>query len=169
MPLPNDEVRRRASDFMDGHELWLTQCKNLGYEPDTHLYEDGTRTSQDAADQLGCEVANIAKSIVFAGQEGAIVVITSGANRVERKRKLKRLLGYKPSMTDADYILESTGYSPGGVPPFGHLKPCTVLMDEDLFQYETVWGAGGSAKTVFPIAPDELQRIAGAMVGDVKQ
>ena len=169
MPLPNDEVRRRASDFMDGHELWLTQCKNLGYEPDTHLYEDGTRTSQDAADQLGCEVAHIAKSIVFAGQEGAIVVITSGANRVERKRKLKRLLGYKPSMTDADYILESTGYSPGGVPPFGHLKPCTVLMDEDLFQYETVWGAGGSAQTVFPITPDELQRIAGATVGDVKQ
>jgi len=55
------------------------------------------------------------------------------------------------------------------VPPFGHLKPCTVLMDEDLFQYETVWGAGGSAQTVFPIAPDELQRIAGATVGDVKQ
>jgi prolyl-tRNA editing enzyme YbaK/EbsC (Cys-tRNA(Pro) deacylase) len=72
-------------------------------------------------------------------------------------------------MTDADYILESTGYAPGGVPPFGHLKPCTVLMDEDLFQYETVWGAGGSAQTVFPIAPDELQRIAGATVGDVKQ
>jgi len=107
MPLPNDEVGRWASECMDGHELWLTQCENLGYEPDTHLYEDGTRTSQDAANQLGCEVAHIAKSIVFAGQEGAIVVITSGANRVDRKRKLKRLLGYKPSMTDADYILES--------------------------------------------------------------
>lgn len=169
MRLPNDEVRRRVSVRMDGHKIWLGECAKIGYEPDTHSYEDGTRTSEDAANQLGCDVAHIAKSIVFAGEDGAVVVITSGANRVDRKRKIKRLLGYKPSMTDADYILENTGYLPGGVPPFGHLKPCTVLMDEDLFQYETVWGAGGSAKTVFPITPDELLRISGATVGDVKQ
>ena len=55
------------------------------------------------------------------------------------------------------------------MPPFGHIKPCTVLMDEDLFQYDLVWGAAGSAQTVFPITPDDLQRVAGAMVGDVKQ
>jgi len=117
---------------MDGHEQWLSECEKLGYKPEARLYAEGTRTSQDAADQLGCDVANIAKSIVFAGQEGAVVVITSGANRVERKRKLKRLLGYKPSMTDAEYIIENTGYPPGGVPPFGHLKPCTVLMELNL-------------------------------------
>ncbi len=169
MRCPNDEVGLPLSGGMDGHELWLAQCAQIGYEPDTHLYEDGTRTSEDAANQLGCDVAHIAKSIVFAGEEGAVVVITSGANRVNRKRKIKRLLGYKPSMTDAEYILENTGYAPGGVPPFGHTKPCTVLMDEDLFLYETVWGAGGSAKTVFPISPAELQSISGATVGDVKQ
>lgn len=169
MPLPNDEVGAPASVVMDGHQIWLGECAKIGYSPDTHTYEDGTRTSEDAANQLGCDVAHIAKSIVFAGENGAVVVITSGANRVDRKRKIKRLLGYKPSMTDADYILENTGYAPGGVPPFGHLKPCTVLMDEDLFQYEIVWGAGGSAKTVFPIIPAELQKISGATVGDVKQ
>ena len=122
-----------------------------------------------AAHQLGCDVAHIAKSIVFAGQDGAVVVITSGANRVERKRKLKRLLGYKPSMTGAEYIIENTGYAPGGVPPFGHMKPCTVLMDEDLMQYDLVWGAGGTAQTVFPISPDELLSLSGATVADVKQ
>ena len=72
-------------------------------------------------------------------------------------------------MTDPEYISEKTGYAPGGVPPFGHINPCTVLMDEDLFQYDLVWGAAGSAQTVFPITPDELQQFSRAMVGDVKQ
>ena len=154
---------------MDGHELWLAECAKIGYEPQARRYAEGTRTSQDAADQLGCDVAHIAKSIVFAGQEGAVIVITSGSNRVERKRKLKRLLGYKPSMTDAEYIKEATGYAPGGVPPFGHLRPCTVLMDEDLMQYNLVWGAGGTAQTVFPITPEDLLSLSGATVADVKQ
>ena len=103
---------------MDGHALWLNQCAILGYTPHPRRYETGTRTSQDAADQLGCEVSHIAKSIVFEGKQGAVVVITSGANHVDRKKKLKHLLGYKPGMSDASYIVEHTGYEPGGVPLF---------------------------------------------------
>ena len=154
---------------MDGHELWLSECQKLGYSPEARLYAEGTRTSQDAADQLGCDVAHIAKSIVFAGQEGAVIVITSGANRVDRKRRLKRAIGYKPGMAAPEYVLEATGYQIGGVPPFGHPKPVFVLLDEDLMQYELVWGAGGTAQTVFPITPDELLRLSGATVADVKQ
>jgi len=56
-------------------------------------------------------------------------------------------------MVDADYIIENTGYAPGGVPPFGHLKPCILLMDEDLFQYDLIWGAAGSADSVFQLLP----------------
>ena len=107
---------------MDGHLLWLSQCEEIGFTPHPRKYEDGTRTSQDAADQLGCEVAHIAKSIVFSGEEGAVIVITSGSNKVERKRKLKRILGFKPGMASPDYVLENTGYAVGGVPPFGHLS-----------------------------------------------
>jgi Cys-tRNA(Pro) deacylase len=154
---------------MDGHELWLAECAKIGYEPQARRYAEGTRTSQDAADQLGCDIAHIAKSIVFAGQEGAVVVITSGSNRVERKRKLKRVLGYKPGMATPEYVLESTGYQIGGVPPFGHPKPVTVLMDEDLMQYDLVWGAGGTAQTVFPIAPEDLRSLSEAELADVKQ
>ena len=154
---------------MDGHELWLAECAKIGYEPQARRYAEGTRTSQDAADQLGCDIAHIAKSIVFAGQEGAVVVITSGSNRVERKRKLKRVLGYKPGMATPEYVLESTGYQIGGVPPFGHPKPVTVLMDEDLMQYDLVWGAGGTAQTVFPITPEDLRGLSGAELADVKQ
>ena len=61
-----------------------------------------------------------------------MVVIPSGSNRVDRKRKLQRALGYKPSMATPEYVLEATGYQIGGVPPFGHSKPVTVMMDEDL-------------------------------------
>ena len=154
---------------MDGHELWLSQCEKIGFIPSPRKYEEGTRTSQDAADQLGCKVAHIAKSIVFEGPEGAVVVITSGSNRVERKRKLKRILGFKPGMASPEYVLESTGYAIGGVPPFGHTMPVTVLMDEDLMQYDMVWGAGGTPQTVFPITPKELMDVSGAVIGDVKQ
>ena len=154
---------------MDGHDLWLSQCEKIGFSPSPRKYEEGTRTSQDAADQLGCEVAHIAKSIVFEGQEGAVIVITSGSNRVERKRKLKRILGYKPGMASPEYVLKSTGYAIGGVPPFGHTNPVTVLMDEDLMKYDLVWGAGGTPQTVFPITPEELSSVSGALLGDVKQ
>ena len=154
---------------MDGHELWLSQCEKIGFNPSPRKYEEGTRTSQDAADQLGCEVAHIAKSIVFEGPEGAVVVITSGSNRVERKRKLKRILGFKPGMASPEYVQKSTGYAIGGGPPFGHMSPVTVLMDEDLMQYDLVWGAGGTPQTVFPIAPQELRDVSCALLGDVKQ
>ena len=147
---------------MDGHELWLSQCEKIGFTPSPRMYEEGTRTSQDAADQLGCKVAHIAKSIVFEGPEGAVVVITSGSNRVERKRKLKRILGFKPGMASPEYVRESTGYAIGGVPPFGHTMPVTVLMD-------VVGGAGGTPQTVFPITPKELMDVSGAVIGDVKQ
>ena len=138
MLFTKNQVKSLTWVVMDGHDAWLAECEKIGYTPSARHYEEGTRTSQDAADQLGCEVAHIAKSIVFAGKDGAVVVITSGANRVDRKKKLKRLLGYKPSMTDPQYISENTGYAPGGVPPFGHIKPCTVLMDEDLLQLSLI-------------------------------
>ena len=154
---------------MDGHQLWLSQCEKIGFSPSAKRYEEGTRTSQDAADQLGCEVSHIAKSIVFEGEDGAIVVITSGSNRVDRKRKLKRILGFKPGMANPEYVLRSTGYAIGGVPPFGHTSPTTILMDEDLMQYDVVWGAGGTPQTVFPITPEQLRVLSGATVEDVKQ
>ena len=154
---------------MDGHQLWLSQCEKIGFSPSAKRYEEGTRTSQDAADQLGCEVSHIAKSIVFEGEDEAIVVITSGSNRVDRKRKVKRILGFKPGMANPEYVLRSTGYAIGGVPPFGHTSPTTILMDEDLMQYDVVWGAGGTPQTVFPITPEQLRVLSGATVEDVKQ
>ena len=92
MLFTKNQVKGLTWVVMDGHDAWLAECAKIGYTPAARHYEEGTRTSQDAANQLGCEVAHIAKSIVFAGKDGAVVVITSGANRVDRKKKLKRLL-----------------------------------------------------------------------------
>ena len=152
-----------------GHELWLSMCEKIGFSPVPRKYQEGTRTSQDAADQLGCNVSHIAKSIVFQGPEGAVVVITSGSNKVDRKKKLKGILGFKPGMATPDYVLQQTGYVVGGVPPFGHTNQAEILMDEDLMKYDLVWGAAGSRQTVFPITPEELKLISGAKIADVKQ
>ena len=96
MLFTKNQVKGLTWVVMDGHDAWLAECAKIGYTPAARHYEEGTRTSQDAADQLGCEVAHIAKSIVFAGKDGAVVVITSGANRVDRKKKLKRLNWFNP-------------------------------------------------------------------------
>ena len=154
---------------MDGHQIWMQECAKINFEAAPKRYKEGTRTSEDAARQLQCDVSNIAKSIVFEGQDMAIVVITSGSNRVDRKKKLKKILGYKPGQATPEYVLESTGYEVGGVPPFGHLKETIKIIDEDLFKYDLIWGAGGTADTVFPITPEKLKEISKAEIRDVKQ
>jgi prolyl-tRNA editing enzyme YbaK/EbsC (Cys-tRNA(Pro) deacylase) len=103
------------------------------------------------------------------GENEAVVIITSGSNRVSRKKKLKKILGYKPGQASPEYVLDNTGYAIGGVPPFGHLKNTKIIMDEDLFKYELIWGAGGTADTVFPITPNDLKQITEADVRDIKQ
>tara|TARA_B100000965_G_scaffold304133_1_gene262906 strand:- start:688 stop:1158 length:471 start_codon:yes stop_codon:yes gene_type:complete len=154
---------------MDGHQIWMNECAKINFDAKPRRYKEGTRTSEDAARQLQCDVSNIAKSIVFEGEEVAIVVITSGSNRVDRKKKLKKILGYKPGQATPEYVLESTGYEVGGVPPFGHLKETIKIIDEDLFKYDLIWGAGGTADTVFPITPEKLKEISKADIRDVKQ
>ena len=154
---------------MDGHQIWMNECAKINFDAKPRRYKEGTRTSEDAARQLQCDVSNIAKSIVFEGGEVAIVVITSGSNRVDRKKKLKKILGYKPGQATPEYVLQSTGYEVGGVPPFGHLKETIKIIDEDLFKYDLIWGAGGTADTVFPITPEKLKEISKADIRDVKQ
>jgi len=154
---------------MKSHEVWLYECQKIDFEPKIKTYSEGTRSSEDAATQLGCHISRIAKSIVFCGKDCAVVVVTSGINRVDRKKKLKKILGYKPSHASPEYIINNTGYAIGGVPPFGHLKKTFVLMDEDLLNHNLVWGAAGSSETVFPISPAKLKELSGAKIVDIKQ
>ena len=111
----------------------------------------GTRTASDAAAAVGCDVGAICKSLVFRVGDEPLLVIASGANRVDEER-------FGAVKADAAFVREQTGFAIGGVPPYGHPRPLRTILDEDLLGYETVWAAAGTPTAVFPIAPDELVR-----------
>lgn len=127
----------------------------------------GTRTSADAAAAVGCTVAQIAKSMVFRAGNRAVVVITSGANRVDAG-KVAELLGVAVQRADANWVRDATGFAVGGVSPIGHLAPPLLLFDRDLLAFDQVWAAAGSPSHVFAVAPDLLARITGALIADIK-
>ncbi len=132
-------------------------------------FEQATRTSAEAAAAIGCSVAEIAKSIVFRGKTSgqAVIVVASGDNRVSES-KVAMLLGEPLTRADADFVRASTGYAIGGVAPIGHSQPVKLLLDQDLRGFDTVWAAGGTPFSVFPVKPDQLQSLTGADWADVR-
>ncbi len=132
-------------------------------------FEQSTRTSAEAAEAVGCSVAEIAKSVVFRNKTagGAVVVVASGANRVDEAR-VAALLGVKLGRADADFVRESTGYVIGGVAPLGHANPVTLVLDQDLQRFARIWAAAGTPFSVFPLTPNELQRLTNGSWSEVR-
>jgi prolyl-tRNA editing enzyme YbaK/EbsC (Cys-tRNA(Pro) deacylase) len=141
-------------------EIWLAAA---GHNIEVRRFPEGTRTAENAARAVGCDVGQIVKSLVFTLDGEPVVLLVSGANRVDPGRFDGRL-----AKADADLARAATGYSIGGVPPFGHESPVPVFMDRDLMSYDVVWAAAGRPDSVFPISPEELARLSGAEVRDVK-
>lgn len=119
-----------------------------------------TRTSQDAAQALGCQVGQIAKSIVFQAipSQRPILVIASGPNRVNEKI-IAQLVGEEIGKADADFVRLHTGFVIGGVPPLGHLEQIRTFIDRDLLQYPEIWAAAGTPHAVFHLASSDLLHI----------
>lgn len=142
---------------------------SLGFSQQVVEHEQTTRTSAEAAAAIGCEVGQIAKSVIFKGKQSgkAILVIASGANRIDEK-KLKALLGEKVDKPDADFVRAQTGYVIGGVPPIAHAQPLDTLIDEALLTFDSIWAAAGTPNAVFPLTPAELVTMTGGKVADVK-
>jgi prolyl-tRNA editing enzyme YbaK/EbsC (Cys-tRNA(Pro) deacylase) len=128
-----------------------------------------TRTARDAARAIGCQVQNIAKSLIFRGKhtDSPILVIASGKNRVD-EAKLSRLAGEPVEKADADFVRRHTGFPIGGVPPIGHIENLETFIDEDLFQHEVIWAAAGTPHAVFELKPDDLLKMANGKVVAVK-
>jgi prolyl-tRNA editing enzyme YbaK/EbsC (Cys-tRNA(Pro) deacylase) len=124
------------------------------------------RTSQQAADALGVTVGRIVKSLVFLAGDRPVLVVASGANRVD-EGKLGRLTGAPVRRADADAVRRATGYAIGGVPPVGHASPLATYVDRDLLQYELVYAAAGVPECVFPLSPAELVQGTGGVVADL--
>ena len=131
-------------------------------------FSAGTRTAADAAASVGCTVAQIAKSIVFRAGDRAVVVIASGANRVDAK-KVAAALGLAVRRADADFVRDVTGFAIGGVAPVGHLAPPLLLFDRDLLALHPIYAAAGSPHHVFETEAEALVRITGAPVVDIRQ
>lgn len=129
-----------------------------------------TRTSQEAAEAIGCTVAQIAKSLIFRAGESdrPVLVIASGTNRVDEK-KVAALAGEKIGKADADFVRQKTGYVIGGVPPVGHATPPITLLDEDLARFDEIWAAAGSPNAVFRLTPADLTRMTGVGFADIRK
>ena len=130
-------------------------------------FPEGTRTAQDAAAAIGCDVGAIAKSIVLGSDDGPVLVLTSGANRVDYDKVAAALGSAGVRRASAEEARAWTGYAIGGTAPFGHPEPLRTLADADLLAFETVWAAAGTPQTVFPIAPRSLIEATGATVAVV--
>lgn len=126
-----------------------------------------TRTAQDAAREIGCDVADIVKSLVFLADDVPVVVLCSGADRVDEARLRVALAAAVTRRATADEAKAATGFPIGGVAPFAHERACRVVADARLLGSTQVWAAAGLPDAVFPIAPGALIALAGAEVAAV--
>ena len=140
-----------------------------GHPHGPRMLDDAARTAQQAADQLGVQLGQIAKSIIFRrkADDAAVLVITSGDRRVDEK-KVEAHVG-KIGRADAGFVKDRTGFSIGGVSPVAHATPPVTLIDRDLLRFDVVWAAAGHPHGVFTLHPADLERLTGAPVVDVVQ
>jgi prolyl-tRNA editing enzyme YbaK/EbsC (Cys-tRNA(Pro) deacylase) len=145
------------------------QLKSLGFEYTVIEHAESTRTAQEAADRAGCELGQIVKSLIFRGKDSGkpILVLTSGANRVDEKR-ISEYAGEAIGRADADFVRNVTGFAIGGVPPIGHIQNLETYIDEDFLHYPTIWAAAGTPNAIFELNAGDLQKMTGGNVVRVK-
>lgn len=151
---------QRIQDVLHEHNLGLKVIE----------FKETTRTSQEAASAIGCEVGQIAKTLIFKGKVSGkpICIIASGINRVDEK-KIVQLIGETIEKPDADYVVKHTTFAIGGVPPIGYEFEMKPLIDQDLMNYSEIWAAAGTPNSVFCLSPKDLVQITQGKVVDVKK
>lgn len=140
----------RVQDYLARHGQAFEVCELPG----------STRTAEDAAAAIGCEIGQIAKSLVFMDKDTGepVLVIASGAHRVDIQT-IHQQTELQLTRADADYVRQHTGFAIGGIPPVAHSKPLTTLLDESLLQYAHIWAAAGTPNAVFRLSPSDLYRL----------
>jgi prolyl-tRNA editing enzyme YbaK/EbsC (Cys-tRNA(Pro) deacylase) len=163
------EVDANGGARPEGFQRVERELQRLGHPRAPRFLDAAVRTSQQAADALGIEVGQIAKSVIFRrkADEVAVLVVASGDRRVDEK-KVASIVG-PIGRADADFVKAKTGFSIGGVSPIGHATPVVTLIDRDLFRFAEIWAAAGHPNGVFPMTPAELERLTGAPVHDISQ
>lgn len=155
----------------EGVQRVAAELQRLGHPQTPVMLSDAARTAQQAADALGVQLGQIAKSIIFRRKPDgvAVLVITSGDRRVDEARvqALVCEAGQKLGRADADFVKQSTGFSIGGVSPLAHAQPPVTLIDRELFRFAEVWAAAGHPHGVFRLSPQDLVDWTAAPVADV--
>ena len=128
------------------------------------------RTAKAAAEFLGCEIGQIANSLVFRGisTDSAVLVMSSGAKRVDTSR-LSMVVGEPVGKANADFVRKHTGFAIGGVPPIGHTGITKKFVEQALSQYSEIWAAGGHPHTVFRLTYPQLLRITEGIAVDLAE
>jgi prolyl-tRNA editing enzyme YbaK/EbsC (Cys-tRNA(Pro) deacylase) len=147
-------------------ERFTESAKVLGIDPSIRRFPEGTKTAVDAAEAIGCDVAQIVKSLVFLVDDRPVLAFTSGANRVDPEKLAHVVEGSEARRASPEEARAATGFAVGGTPPFGHPEPVMSFVDPDLLTFEEVWAAAGTPDSVFPLAPSELLRATGAQRAD---
>ena len=157
------------SSLPEGVQRVARMLQDQGHPHLPVMLDDAARTAQQAADALGIQVGQIAKSIIFRrkADDAAVLVITSGDRRVDEK-KVDAIVG-KTGRADADFVKGKTGFSIGGVSPIAHAQAPVTLLDRELFRFDEIWAAAGHPHGVFKLRPQDLERLTGAPVADVVQ
>ncbi len=140
---------------------------DAGLSADVLEMDGSTRTAAEAAEQAGCEIDQIAKSIIFRGEESgeALLFITAGGNQVDAA-KASALAGEALGKADAGLIRSQTGFAIGGVAPVGHVNPIRAWFDPRLSAFDVVFAAAGTPRHIVPMAPEDILRLSGALPAD---
>ena len=142
----------------------------LGLDNEVQELAASTRSAAEAASAVGCNVAQIVKSLVVRGSVSGelVLVLTSGSNRVCMD-KVAALAGEPAGMAEAAVVRERTGFAIGGVPPLGHLQPMKTFIDRDLLAHAVIWAAAGAPNALFHLSPQDLLRMTGGEVATVAE
>ena len=141
------------------------KARELGLDVEVTTLERPTRTVQEAASAVGCDAAEIAKSLVFVCDGEPVLVIASGKHRVDTRKIADILDCAEVRQATPDEVRVATGFSVGGVAPFGHDLP--VILDQTLLEHGHVWAAGGDGNTLFCVCPQKLSSRIDAQVADI--
>lgn len=159
-PHPNVCAVQNALDGADARDASARPCQ-------VRMLPDAVHTAAAAAAALGVEVGQIANSLIFDGDGEPLLVLTSGAHRVDTA-KVARTLGLSAlKRATPEFVREHTGQPIGGVAPLGHPKPVRTLVDRHLAGYDEIWAAGGIPHAVFPTTYDELLRVTAGIPAEV--
>ncbi|MEM7563696.1 MAG: YbaK/EbsC family protein [Pseudomonadota bacterium] len=138
----------------------LDKLESLGIPVEIKFLDDDVRTAALAATALGCEISQIANSLIFRDLENdqAVLIMGAGGHRIDLER-VTRLTGLNLGKANADFVREHTGFAIGGVPPVGHHQTLRTLLDSRLKNHDRLWAAAGTPESIFSMSADDLQRM----------